>query len=177
MAEKERKIEDILEELDAIVSEVENDVMPLEKMVDRITHASKLIQQCRKKLNAMNAKVELMFKDDGGQGEFTDFDPASERSQAAGAVEKNHASALKNRNSVLTRYTSNMVYNPFVCYNIYSRRDHSKENQRFLNIFAIFFNFFKSFLKNSSSKRRAGQKSYQKTVILPLEDDSQNRKH
>ena len=89
MAEKERKIEDIFEELDAIVSEVENDVMPLEKMVDRITHASKLIQQCRKKLNAMNAKVELMFKDDGGQGEFTDFDPASDRSQAAGAVEKN----------------------------------------------------------------------------------------
>lgn len=88
MAEKERKIEDILEELDSIVSEVENDVMPLEKMVDRITYASTLIQQCRKKLNVMNAKVELMFKDDGNQGEFTEFDPASERSQAAGATEK-----------------------------------------------------------------------------------------
>lgn len=104
MAEKERKIEDILEELDSIVSEVENDVMPLEKMVDRITYASKLIQQCRKKLNAMNLKVELMFKDDGNQGEFTEFDPASERSQAAGTVaasRKKHPAGSESQQDVL----------------------------------------------------------------------------
>ena len=84
MAEKEKNIEDILDELDSIVNEVESEVMPLEKMVDRITYASKLIKQCRKKLNTMNAKIELMFKDDGEQGEFVEFDPTSERSQAAG---------------------------------------------------------------------------------------------
>ena len=84
MAEKEKNIEDILDELDSIVNEVESEVMPLEKMVDRITYASKLIKQCRKRLNTMNAKIELMFKDDGEQGEFVEFDPASERAQAAG---------------------------------------------------------------------------------------------
>ena len=88
MTEKEKNIEDIIEELDALVNEVENDVMPLEKMVDRITYASKLIKQCRKRLNTMNAKIELMFKDDGEQGEFIEFDPASERAQAAAGTEK-----------------------------------------------------------------------------------------
>ncbi len=88
MAEKEKNIEDILDELDSIVNEVESEVMPLEKMVDRITYASKLIKQCRKRLNTMNAKIELMFKDDGEQGEFVEFDPTSERTQAAAGSEK-----------------------------------------------------------------------------------------
>jgi exodeoxyribonuclease VII small subunit len=91
MTDKEKNVDEILAELEAVVAEVENGVMPLEKMVDRISCAAKLIQQCRKKLNDMNAKVELMFKDDGGQGEFTEFDPASERSKAAGKVRKSPA--------------------------------------------------------------------------------------
>ena len=83
MAEKEKNLEELLDELETLVNTVENDVMPLEKMVDRITHGAQIIRLCRKKLNTMNAKVELMFKDDGDQGEFTEFNPDSERAQAA----------------------------------------------------------------------------------------------
>lgn len=88
MTAKDRKFEDILDELEKLINEVENDVLPLEKMVDRVTHGAKLIRQCREKLNVMNSKVELMFKDDGEQGEFTAFDPASERAQATASEHK-----------------------------------------------------------------------------------------
>ena len=91
MADEEKNVDVILAELEAIVAEVENGVMPLEQMVDRISCGAKLIQQCRKKLNAMNAKVELMFKDDGKQGEFTEFDPTSERAKATAPARKKAA--------------------------------------------------------------------------------------
>ena len=107
MADKEKSVDEILAELENIVSEVENGVMPLEKMVDRISCGAKLIQQCRKKLNAMNAKVELMFKDDGQQGDFTEFDPASERAKASGTIRK---SAAKTSESNSSRIQDNLPF-------------------------------------------------------------------
>ena len=98
MAEKEKTLEELLTELETLVGSVENDVMPLEKMVDRITHGAAIIRQCRNKLNAMNAKVELLLKDDGAQGEFTDFNPESERANAA-APEKSAQSKKAKQNN------------------------------------------------------------------------------
>ena len=82
MADKEKKFEEALAKLEQVISEVENGSMPLEKMIDRIENGAKLIKLCQSKLNTMNSKVEMLFKDDGAAGEFADFDPDNERTRA-----------------------------------------------------------------------------------------------
>ena len=86
MADKEKKFEEALAELEQVISEVENGSMPLEKMIDKITEGVKLIRFCQKRLDALNNKVEILFKDDGAGGEFTDFDTSSDRARAAGTA-------------------------------------------------------------------------------------------
>lgn len=84
MSQTEKSFESALTELEQLIAEVESGSLPLEKMIDRIENGAKLIKLCQSKLNTMNSKVEILFKDDGAQGSFADFNPATERSQAAG---------------------------------------------------------------------------------------------
>ena len=86
MADKEKKFEEALAELEQVISEVGNGSMPLEKMIDKITEGVKLIRFCQKRLDALNSKVEILFNDDGAGGEFTEFDSATDRARAAGAA-------------------------------------------------------------------------------------------
>ena len=79
----EISFEQAISELEKLVSEIENGSLPLEKMIDHIERGAKLIKLCQGKLNVMNSKVELLFKDDGNAGEFREFDTSSERSRAA----------------------------------------------------------------------------------------------
>lgn len=78
--------EQALAELEKLVGEIENGTLPLEKMIDRIEQGAKLVKLCQSKLDVMNSKVELLFKDDGNSGEFREFDPSSERARAAAAT-------------------------------------------------------------------------------------------
>ena len=50
-------------------------------MIDKITEGVKLIRFCQKRLDALNSKVEILFKDDGAGGEFTEFDSATDRTR------------------------------------------------------------------------------------------------
>ena len=83
MSEKEKTFEAALSELEQLISEVESGSLPLEQMIDRIDRGAKLIKLCQNKLNVMNGKVEMLFKDDGSNGTFAEFDPASDRAAAA----------------------------------------------------------------------------------------------
>ena len=83
MNDNEKKFEDIISELESLVAEVETGTLPMEKMIEQIERGAKLIKQCQKRLDVMNSKVEILFKDDGNSGEFAEFDPATERSTAA----------------------------------------------------------------------------------------------
>ena len=83
MAQKEKKFEEMLAELEALVAEMETVSMPLEDMVEHIERGSKLVLECQKRLNVLNSKVEMIFKDDGAQGEFKSFDPTVDRSMVA----------------------------------------------------------------------------------------------
>jgi len=82
MSEPEKSFEVALAELEQLIAEVESGSLPLEKMIDRIENGAKLIKLCQSKLNTMNSKVEMLFKDDGAAGEFADFDPDNERTRA-----------------------------------------------------------------------------------------------
>ena len=83
MNDSEKKFEDIVSELESLVAEVENGALPMEKMVERIERGAQLIKQCQKRLDVMNGKVEILFKDDGNSGSFEEFDPTTERSKFA----------------------------------------------------------------------------------------------
>ena len=83
MSENEKTFEAALSELEQLIREVESGSLPLETMIDRIDRGAKLIKFCQNKLNVMNGKVELLFKDDGEAGTFTEFDSSSDRTQAA----------------------------------------------------------------------------------------------
>ena len=83
MDKKEITFEEAASQLEMLISEVENNSLPLEKMIERITEGANLIKLCQQKLNVMNGKVEVLFRDDNGSGEFKDFDSGSDRSKAA----------------------------------------------------------------------------------------------
>ncbi len=85
MKDQNKSFEEAVNELEALLDEVENGTMPLEKMVERISHGAKLVKYCQQKLKTLNGQVELLFKDDGAAGEFEEFDLSSERAKAAGA--------------------------------------------------------------------------------------------
>ena len=88
MSENKEKFEDTLERLEQIIARLENGSMPLEDMVDLVEQGAKLIKTCRSRLEVMNNKVEILFKDDGAAGEFTEFDPATDRAKAAVGTEQ-----------------------------------------------------------------------------------------
>ena len=83
MDKKEMTFEEAACQLEMLISEVENNSLPLEKMIERITEGARLIKFCQQKLNVMNGKVEVLFRDDNNSGEFKEFDSGSDRSKAA----------------------------------------------------------------------------------------------
>ncbi len=86
MSKPEKSFEETINELEEIINQLENGNLPLEKMIDQISHGSMLIKLCQQKLNTMNSKVEVLFKDNSSSGEFLPFDSSSMRSQAAQTV-------------------------------------------------------------------------------------------
>ena len=83
MSSKQKSFEALMTELEELITSVEAGSMPLEKMVEQLEHGTKLVQNCQEKLNALNSRVEMLFKDDGGNGEFKTFDPDNARTRAA----------------------------------------------------------------------------------------------
>ncbi|QSH41126.1 exodeoxyribonuclease VII small subunit [Lentisphaerota bacterium ZTH] len=75
--------EKALEELEEIVDQMEQGDMPLDKMIQHFERGCALSKLCRKKLSNLEKKIELLVKDNGGDGEWEDFDASSERKTAA----------------------------------------------------------------------------------------------
>ena len=47
--------------------------LPLEELMQNFEKGSKLVKLCRKKLEALECKIELLTKDDGNSGEWQEF--------------------------------------------------------------------------------------------------------
>ncbi len=77
-AKKETKsFEKSLERLEKIVEEMEQGNLPLDDMIARFEEGQGLLKECRKKLNEVQKKVEVLVKKDGGV-ETEDFDEGEE---------------------------------------------------------------------------------------------------
>jgi len=68
--------EQALEKLEALVSKMETGKLPLEELIRDFDAGSRLVKVCRGKLDALEHKIELLTRDDGQKGEWTDFESA-----------------------------------------------------------------------------------------------------
>ena len=68
--------EQALEKLEAMVAKMETGNLPLEELIRNFEAGSELAKICRSKLDALERKIELLTRDDGDKGEWTDFESA-----------------------------------------------------------------------------------------------------
>ena len=66
--------EQALEKLEALVAKMETGRLPLEELMQNFEAGSELARACRAKLDKLERKIELLTRDDGGDGVWTDFE-------------------------------------------------------------------------------------------------------
>jgi len=79
---EELSFEESMTRLEELVGIMEEGKLPLEDMIRQYEAAHKLANTCREKLSAMRKKIELLTKDDGGEGVWRDA--AAEETHADG---------------------------------------------------------------------------------------------
>lgn len=62
---EEKKFEELMTELEAIVKDLENGNTDLENSIAKYTEAMKIVKTCSDKLNAATASVNQILKDNG----------------------------------------------------------------------------------------------------------------
>lgn len=67
MAEKKMKFEQSMARLDEIVSELEKNEKPLDESIRLFEEGLKLVSACNEKLNAFEAQVKEIMKENGGE--------------------------------------------------------------------------------------------------------------
>jgi exodeoxyribonuclease VII small subunit len=65
--------EEALAMLEDLLGRMESGRQPLETLISDFEAGSKLLAVCRSKLAGMERRIEVLVKDDGGQGEWQDF--------------------------------------------------------------------------------------------------------
>lgn len=66
--------EQALEKLETLVARMETGRLPLEELMQNFEAGSELARACRAKLDKLERKIELLTRDDGGEGQWTDFE-------------------------------------------------------------------------------------------------------
>ena len=66
--------EQALERLETLVAKMETGRLPLEELMKDFETGSRLVNTCRGKLDALERKIELLTRDDGKEGEWSDFE-------------------------------------------------------------------------------------------------------
>lgn len=97
MTEEERLPEDLsfeeaMESLEAIVSSLESERMPLEEMVQSYERGARLLSQCRSRIESARQRVEMITADLDGRGRVSLSDFAAMEETTAPAASGNSAS-------------------------------------------------------------------------------------
>ena len=71
--------EEALNELESIVAKMEAGGQTLDQLMELFERGRALTIHCRGKLSGLEQKISLLVKDDGADGQWTDFDPAGGR--------------------------------------------------------------------------------------------------
>ena len=66
MAKQRLTFEQALVKLEAIVTQIEQGEVPLEKSIDKYAEGIELVKQCRTILDAAEKKIQLLAKGEGG---------------------------------------------------------------------------------------------------------------
>ena len=64
-AKTKMTFEEALEQLEAIVSQIEEGKIPLEEAIDKYADGTKLLKQCRTILDSAEKKIQLLVKGSG----------------------------------------------------------------------------------------------------------------
>ncbi len=75
--------EKALEQLESIVSKMENAQLPLDETMKAYEEGQILSAICSEKLKSIEKKVEILRKKTDGNGEWVDFDSNAEQTSAA----------------------------------------------------------------------------------------------
>ena len=79
---EEKSLNDIpfevaLTELEQLVGKMENGGLSLDELIKGFERGRVLAAGCRKKLDALERKITMLSRDDGGKGVWQDFDAAA----------------------------------------------------------------------------------------------------
>ncbi len=66
--------EQALEELESLVAKMETGKLPLEELMKNFEAGSKLVRFCRSKLDTLERKIEILSRDDGAGGTWSNFE-------------------------------------------------------------------------------------------------------
>ena len=83
---KKYSFEDLMANLEQLVSAMERGDMPLEKLLENYEKGSVMLKECRSRLDHFQKKIEVLRKDDGENGVWQDFTP--ENSRAVNALKE-----------------------------------------------------------------------------------------
>lgn len=75
--------EEALEKLETLVAKMEEGNLPLDRMLTCFEQGMKLTSFCRKKLEKLEKRIEVLTRDDEKSGEWGEFDENSARKEAA----------------------------------------------------------------------------------------------
>ncbi|MEA4862737.1 MAG: exodeoxyribonuclease VII small subunit [Victivallaceae bacterium] len=67
--------EEALDELEKLLAAMESGKKPLEQLIADFERGMALAKYCRTKLAALEKRIEILAKDDGGDGEWAKFEP------------------------------------------------------------------------------------------------------
>ena len=67
-----------LAELEKTVAKMETGNLPLEELILCFERGSKLAAECRAKLDSLERKIEILTRDDGKGGSWSDFESDAE---------------------------------------------------------------------------------------------------
>lgn len=74
----ELSFEAALAELEKTVARMEAGKLPLEELIVCFERGSKLAAECRAKLDSLERRIEILTRDDGGEGVWSDFESESD---------------------------------------------------------------------------------------------------
>ena len=77
-AEKELSFEEALAKLELLVQKMEEGKLSLEELTRGFEEGKRLSLFCRRKLNRLERKIEILLRDDGAEGSWREFDPGDD---------------------------------------------------------------------------------------------------
>jgi len=80
----EENFESAMTRLEAIVTEMESDKLPLEDLLQRYEEGVKLVKSCEEKLAAAEKRIEIITRNAAGEPQIEEFEAAKKTTATPG---------------------------------------------------------------------------------------------